>query len=468
MTGLVWLRNDLRLRDNPALYHAAAHREGVVALYIVCDEQVQRHAIAPARLDFVRRQLSILKEKLSHLKIHLHVERVRSLDAIAPTVFKVCQDYKVSHVHFNAEYPLDEVRRDEAVNTLLQQHNIRVRHYHDRVILPPGCIRNKQNAPYKVFTAFKRQWLELSIRSSLSLLPLPQRQPQWVQNDAETPLIENAFQELELRDLGEIWPAGEDEALERLDGFVEDHLDKYHTQRDTPAVPGTSQLSPYLALGALSPRQCLATVLPVNHGEWTSGSPGAVSWLNELIWRDFYQHVVVDFPEVCRYRPMQTRTDAFPWRRDEECFHTWCRGETGIPIVDAAMKQLRETGWMHNRLRMVTAMFFTKNLQMDWRLGERYFMSQLVDGDFAANNGGWQWCASTGSDAAPYFRVFNPVSQSRRFDPDGTFIRQYLPALTGLANKQIHEPPPTDGYPPPVVDLKESRREVIEMFRALP
>ena len=192
-----------------------------------------------------------------------------------------------------------------------------------------------------------------------------------------------------------------------------------------------------------------------------------MTWIGELIWRDFYQHVVVDFADVCKFKAMQKHTEAFPWRYDKKLFKAWCDGETGIPIVDAAMLQLKETGWMHNRLRMVVAMFLTKNLQIDWRMGEHYFMTHLIDGDFAANNGGWQWSASTGTDAAPYFRIFNPVSQSQRFDAEGVFIRRYLPALAKLSAKIIHNPPPTPNYPLPIVDLSLSRKETIALFGAL-
>ncbi len=170
---------------------------------------------------------------------------------------------------------------------------------------------------------------------------------------------------------------------------------------------------------------------------------------------------------MCKFNAMQSHTEAFPWRHDAALFSAWCEGKTGIPIVDAAMLQLKATGWMHNRLRMVVAMFLTKNLQIDWRMGEEYFMSQLIDGDFAANNGGWQWSASTGTDAAPYFRIFNPISQSQRFDPEGAFIRRYLPMLAHLPDKQIHNPGRCENYPAAIVDLSISRKETITLFASL-
>jgi deoxyribodipyrimidine photo-lyase len=229
-------------------------------------------------------------------------------------------------------------------------------------------------------------------------------------------------------------------------------------------------LSPYLAVGAVSLRQCLWSALDANQGRLEGGNQGLSTWINELIWREFYKHIVRGFPEVCRYRPFKADTASIPWRHDAQLFQQWCRGLTGFPLVDAAMRQLNETGWMHNRLRMVTAMFLTKHLLVDWRWGERYFMNKLVDADFAANNGGWQWSASTGADAAPYFRVFNPTRQSQRFDPEGRFIRRYLPHMAGLDNAAIHDPAPLEraaiGYPMPIVDHALAVKQVKTLFQA--
>ena len=193
-------------------------------------------------------------------------------------------------------------------------------------------------------------------------------------------------------------------------------------------------------------------------------------WLNELLWREFYQQLMFDFPKLSRHQPFQDQTKTIPWKDNDAHFEAWTQGQTGIPIVDAAMRQLKATGWMHNRVRMICAMFLTKNLLIDWRKGEQWFMQHLIDGDFAANNGGWQWSASTGTDAAPYFRIFNPVSQSEKFDPDGKFLREWLPELKHLDNTQIHEPYASKqisklNYPKPIVDLKASRAEAIEVFK---
>lgn len=464
---IVWFRNDLRIYDNPALYRAAESGDGVLAVYYICCEFISNHSVAPSRIDFTRRHLLQLNDDLAQINIPLRVYLVEKLSDIAPVLESLVHEFQIQEVFFNAEYPIDEFNRDKHVSEQLRGQGVLVKRFHDRVIIPPGMVRNGKGEPYKVFTAFKNNWLQQARLLPFIPLKKPKLQPESRCAYQSKDAINEMFNRLAMTDLSTIWPAGEKEAAIRLKGFVQHKISSYQIDRDIPQLDGTSQLSPYLAIGSISPRQCIAAALQANNGEWDSGNVGITTWISELIWRDFYQHVVVDFADVCKFKAMQAHTEFFPWQSDSVKFNAWCNGQTGIPIVDAAMLQLKATGWMHNRLRMIVAMFLTKNLQIDWRLGERYFMTQLIDGDFAANNGGWQWSASTGTDAAPYFRIFNPVSQSQRFDPDGAFIKQYLPVLSKLTSKHIHNPPPTEGYPLPIVDLAQSRKETIAMFSAL-
>tara|TARA_B000000565_G_scaffold115275_1_gene86871 strand:- start:422 stop:1117 length:696 start_codon:yes stop_codon:yes gene_type:complete len=229
-------------------------------------------------------------------------------------------------------------------------------------------------------------------------------------------------------------------------------------------------MSPYLAIGAISNRRCLLEALKLNNFELQTGNKGVCKWIDEIIWREFYKNIMHSFPRVSMNKPFNMSTTSIQWRHNEVEIKAWKDGKTGFPLIDAAMLQLKYEGWMHNRLRMVVAMFFTKNLLHDWRIGEAFFMENLIDGDFASNNGGWQWSASTGTDAAPYFRIFNPVTQSQNFDPSGEFIKKYLPQLASLNNKEIHLPSPENlfeiDYPDQIVDLKSSRLRAIELFKA--
>ena len=332
--------------------------------------------------------------------------------------------------------------------------------HHGASLLRPGTVLTGKGDCYRVYTPYARACRERLRTAPPRALPAPRRQapPPW----AADPLPA-AFDGFDAPDeaVRALWPAGESAAQDRLEAFADGVIDAYRDERDFPSRPATSCLSPYLAAGVLSPGQALRAALAANHGEIDSGKAGAATWINELLWREFYQHLLAAHPSLSMHQPMKPETAAVPWRDAPQDLEAWRHGRTGIPIVDAAMRQLLALGWMHNRLRMVTAMFLSKNLLIDWREGEAWFMAHLVDGDLAANNGGWQWSASTGADAVPYFRVFNPLSQSRKFDPDGVFLREWLPELAHLPGDAIHDPSPMEraaaGYPMPIVDLAQSR-----------
>ncbi|NQD91981.1 deoxyribodipyrimidine photo-lyase, partial [Pseudomonas sp. CrR25] len=366
------------------------------------------------------------------------------------------------------EYGVHESRRDGAVARDLKRQGVDWHSYLDQLLFKPGSLLTRSGGYFQVYSQFRTVcWQRLHVALP-SLLPRPAAQaPLSIGGDARVGEIAGfAPPSTALRQL---WPAGEAAASERLAHFADEQIGHYHDQRDFPAKPGTSQLSAYLAAGVLSPRQCLHAALQANRGEFDSGNNGVVTWINELLWREFYKHILVGYPRVSRHRAFRQETEALPWREAPDELAAWQQGRTGFPLIDAAMRQLLATGWMHNRLRMIVAMFLSKNLLIDWRAGERFFMRHLIDGDLAANNGGWQWSASTGTDAVPYFRLFNPLSQSRKFDPNGRFIRHWLPELADLDNRDIHAPPPLGvaDYPAPLVDLGQSRARALAAFKDL-
>ena len=314
-----------------------------------------------------------------------------------------------------------------------------IERFHDRVIVPPREISTKEGKFYSVFTPYRKVWDGLA-DDNLVESPTPKKQKPIDVEASSVPTKVSGYKFSSSID--ELWPPGEKEAQRRLKDYSK-RIDDYSSGRDLPAIDGTSQLSPYLAAGAISPRQCAALAIKANSKEIGDlkepNNPGARVWLSELTWRDFYTHVLVGFPRVSMHRPFKEKTEGIKWRDDEKDFEAWKNGQTGYPIVDAGMRQLKETGWMHNRLRMVTAMFLTKHLLIDWRMGERHFMENLIDGDLAANNGGWQWSASTGTDSVPYFRIFSPFSQSKRFDTKGEFIYRMCPELAEVPAKALHD-----------------------------
>lgn len=467
---LHWFRNDLRVHDNPSFYAATVNPDDEVhTCFVLSPVQWQRHDESACKLGLLKAHLTSLQQSLHARGFSLHIRRGTDYDQEIDLVCELMKQLGCDTLSYNEEYGSNERRRDRQISERLKQQNIQVNRYRDQSIAPVGSVLTQEQRPYTVFTPFKKRWLMHLSNFPTAPLPAPTpRSPFKHIMEAHMPAEVDALWE-GVPTRTSAFQSGEDNALKRLAHFVETALVHYDQQRDFPSLDGTSQLSPYLALGILSPRQCLHYATQFR--ALSERQSGIDCWINELIWRDFYIHILYHFPGVSRHLAFKPETEQLHWQGDGPAFKAWCEAKTGIPIVDAAMRQLLQTGWMHNRLRMICAMFLTKNLFVDWRLGERFFMRHLVDGYLPANNGGWQWSASTGTDAAPYFRIFNPVSQSERFDPEGRFIRHFVPELAHRNNRTIHlpleQPEPDGKYPLPIVDLKISRQQAIDAFKAL-
>jgi deoxyribodipyrimidine photo-lyase len=460
---LVWLRTDLRILDNPALF-SAAESGHVTALFLLTPEQWQIHGIAPRKIAFILRSLDVVSEQLAERGIETKIILSSRFEDAPRKVLEVATSIQATSVFWNDEIAVDEQRRDDAVAHALSEAGINVTRHHAFTSLPPGSVRKPDGAPYSIFTPFKKRWISICVDRGIHTFPMPGSQgPKTPATKAPVTVGDVA------KSLGsENWPAGEREGLKLLDRFTDAAILEYDNQRDLPDLEGTSKLSPHLAAGTLSANHCLKAAYACNGHRLSGGNPNIDTWISELIWREFYNHILVEHPRLAMGRAFRPETDLLPWNHSREQLERWQRGETGFPFVDAGMRQLNATGWMHNRLRMVTAQFLAKHLFLDWRLGEAYFMSQLVDGDFAANNGGWQWSASTGTDAVPYFRIFNPVRQAERFDPQGTFVRRMIPELAEASPKQTLEPWKFGGvgnYPAPMIDLGEARDRTLAVWK---
>lgn len=478
MPNLIWFRSDLRVADNTALWHACREGtgsdgpEGVVGLYTICPEQWAEHDMAPVKVDLILRTLRVLSTDLAALGIPLQIVVVPRYKDVPREIVRICGEAGARSVWCNKEYEINEVRRDEAVAEALAEEEVSFHAFDDQTIVRPGTLRTGEGRWYTVFTPFKKSWIRLLESEGLpEVLGRPKKQEPVKVGSDEVPDRVKGF---EPWPRPELWPAGEREAMKRLGRFVERSIASYKDDRDFPAIDGTSTLSHHLSIGSISPRQCLHAALEANKRKLDGPSPGASHWISELVWREFYRHLLAAYPRLCMGRAFKPETERLAWRDDPEGFDAWKEGRTGVPIVDAAMRSLLYTGWMHNRMRMIVAMYLTKDLLIDWRLGERHFMRHLVDGDLAQNNGGWQWSASTGTDAAPYFRIFNPISQSRKFDPKGAFIRRWVPELADLDDDDIHDPSGLPGllrstleYPKPIVDRSIVKDRVMEAFQAV-
>ncbi|GHB59091.1 deoxyribodipyrimidine photo-lyase [Psychrosphaera saromensis] len=489
---ILWFRNDLRTHDNPALQYFLANRPDPnsiksKAIFFVCEKQWQQHDWSAIKIDLIKRHLELLTFELKQLDIQLdivevddfaqQVEYLTELVTLSKDTLNkdglnkdsLSEDGSSSfELVANQELEVNEQARDQA----LLNNGIKLTVFESDVIVPKGKVLNQSGEMYKVFTPFKRAWLKYVrdygfdyfpklINSDVSLsavLPSTDDIAEY-EGEKDSPLT------------SKLWPLANVIEHQVIPNFIQDKLAYYDEERDFPGIKATSGLSPYLAIGAVSPRYLLRLIL--NHYPDILMAPDLplFTWINELIWRDFYRHLIFHNPRLCKHQSFNLKYQGAVWPHNPVLFKAWCDGKTGYPIVDAAMRQLNQTGWMHNRLRMIVASFLTKHLLIDWRHGEKYFMQTLIDGDLAANNGGWQWAASTGCDAQPYFRIFNPILQSKRFDPNGDFIRKYVPELVEVPAKEIHFPhgyikkQNLDMYWPAIVDHKEAREAALSFYK---
>ena len=426
--ALVWFRRDLRDFDHAALYHALKGARQVVCAFIF-DRDILDTLPDPAdrRVEFIHASVAELQQSLQARGGGLIVRHGVARDEIV----QLAAGLEVEAVFFNHDDDPAALARDNAVEAALRARNIATHHYKDTVIFEREEVLTASGTPFSVFTPYKNAWLKKLTPFYLRAYPVDQYSDRLVAQSTAIPgLQEMGFVPTHLAELK--LPTGMSGGAHLFDDFL-GRIDRYQDTRDFPAIKGPSYLSVHQRFGTVSIRQLAAAA-------WQQGGRGAQTWLSELIWRDFYHQILAHRPDVASGHAFKSQVDALPWPNPAGHFEAWCEARTGYPLVDAAMRQLSQTGYMHNRLRMITASFLTKDLLVDWRLGERYFANKLIDFDLAANNGGWQWAASVGCDAQPWFRIFNPVTQSEKFDAQGKFIRRYLPELARVPDKYIHAP----------------------------
>ncbi|PKO93925.1 MAG: deoxyribodipyrimidine photolyase [Betaproteobacteria bacterium HGW-Betaproteobacteria-1] len=465
--ALVWFRRDLRDYDHAALYQALKSSQEVYCAFIFDTGILDRLADkADRRVEFIWESVRELKQALQKQGADLIVRH----GAASIEIPRLAKELDVAAVYANHDYEPAAIRRDASVAHTLSQAGIAFHSFKDQVIFERDEVLTQAGKPYGVFTPYKNAWLKKLDNFYLQPFPVD-HYAKHLARLTTTTLPELESMGFVRTNLGSMkLPTGMSGAQRLLEDFIE-RMPMYQAARDFPAVKGPSYLSVHLRFGTISIRQLARTA-------WHMGGAGAETWLSELIWRDFYFHILHHHPHIDEGHAYKAEFDRLPFPNDKMLFQAWCEGRTGYPLVDAAMRQLTQTGWMHNRLRMVTASFLVKDLLIDWRWGERYFAEKLLDFDFSANNGGWQWAASTGCDAQPWFRIFNPVTQSEKFDAEGKFIRKYIPELAACNQKEIHAPwlMPTlrqqqlgiaigKDYPMPVVDHAIQRAEALALYK---
>jgi deoxyribodipyrimidine photo-lyase len=473
-TAIVWLRRDLRLADNVALDRAARASARVICAFVLDPALLRGPRVGAPIVQFFFGALGELRASLrardSELAL-LEGDPLHELGALAARV-------SARALYFNLDYEPSARVRDEDVAQGLRVNGLHVEATVDHVYRAADDALKSDGTPYTVFTPYKRRWFERHESDPHppvdSLGAIAGKLPSATEVGPTLPVPAP-------EDYGHVSSAhvpsgGEEKAREVLGRFVAERIGAYAERRNAPATRGTSLLSPHLRAGTIGIRTCVAAALQARASARGARATGIDTWLGELVWRDFYQQILANFPEVER-EPFRSEANQLAYRESPSDWSAWCEGRTGYPVVDAAMVQLNTYGWMHNRLRMIVASFLSKDLLLDYRLGERYFEQHLADADLAANNGGWQWASSTGTDAAPYFRIFNPVLQSKKFDPDGTFIRSMLPALAKLPAAAIHEPwtlSPLEAealgfrlgrdYPEPIVEHAAARERALAFY----
>lgn len=456
MTSVMWFRRDLRVSDNKALYHASKE-DDLILLFQVNPAQFitgsPSHQAFFASVAHFQQELA----KTARLQIMFGdpMECLQQLKEAVPIWNKV---------FFNRDETGYGASRDAAAQQFFDERQIEVHAFHDSYLHSAEEVKKSPTEYYKIFTPYYKKW-----REEMKEMPLKVTlKPENIRKESLFPKYEEQFAEI-VHDLP-VSDAGEQAANARLASFIKEDLTDYDKARDFPELDKTSHLSRYLRTGEISIRTIWQAL------QQTEATEGRATFEKELCWRDFYNMIYVSFPDQ-KNEPIQENYRYIEWENSRAFFKCWQEGQTGFPLVDAAMRQLKETGWMHNRLRMITASFLTKDLLIDWRFGEKYFQQMLIDYDPASNIGGWQWAASTGTDAVPYFRIFNPTTQSEKFDPDGKFIRKYVIELAHIPDKFIHQPEKMSekeqkehgiiigkDYPLPIVDHKERRKLAIARY----
>lgn len=471
--ALFWFRRAVRLDDNRALLAALDAAETVIPVFVLDPTILSHPTTGPARTRFLFESLAHVDKSLRAKGGRLVVRHGKPVEQLT----RLAEETGATALFFGRDYEPYSRERDRAVTDAMTARGVAVETENDHLLAEPGDVLAKGGANYTVFTPYKRVWFERPVDEPEDA---PERFPSVPDNVATEKLPTDPNNEgVTLPPSGQTprVTGGEGEARRWLDTFLEACAGDYKTQRDFPASEGTSRLSAYLRMGVLSPRRAVSAVRQRRASLGAAGQVSIDAWLSELAWRDFYYQILWYFPHVAgnAFRPAFNDIE---WENDEEVFQAWCEGRTGYPFVDAGQRQMNAEAWMHNRARMVTASFLTKDLLIDWRKGERYFMQKLIDGDLASNNGGWQWAAGTGTDAQPFFRIFNPVTQGEKFDPNGDYVRRYVPELANVPIRFLHKPWEMSreeqaaagcvigrDYPAPVVDHKVQRAKALRIYR---
>ncbi|CAL4321121.1 Deoxyribodipyrimidine photo-lyase [Buchnera aphidicola (Periphyllus testudinaceus)] len=467
MTNLVWLRNDLRIDDNSAIYHACKNKKKkIIILFISTPDQWKNHLMSSIQANFIYKRILYLKKKINSLNIKFLYVELKNFNESIYYIFFICKKYKIKSIFYNFQYEFNEQKRDNFLKNLLIKNKIKVFNFHDNILISPSLIKNNLGNAYKRFYFFKKK--SLNILKKNKIISFSSLKINKFHRIYKNKKINFSFKRKNFNIKN--FPFEDKLIIKKIDNFFKKKFSSYFLNKDKLYLNNTSQFSIYLNLGIFSIRKFFFYILKFSKNNYRN----SVSLLNELLWREFFKHLMFSYPFLSKNKYLKKNIKKVKWKKNSFYLKAWKNGLTGFPIIDAGMRQLKKTGWMNNRLRMITANFLVKNLLINWRMGEKHFMLYLIDSDFSINNGNWQWIASVGTESASYIRTFNPYIQSKKFDYKGIFIKKYVKELKNVPIKNIHSPyswlkknEPNTNYPKPIVNYNKTRKKFIKIMKTI-
>ncbi|USS94325.1 FAD-binding domain-containing protein [Buchnera aphidicola] len=467
MNNLVWFRNDLRIEDNKALYFSCKNKKkNVIALFIATPEQWKIHDMSYRQAFFIHKRLIYLKKKLKKINISFFYKEVKTYIDCIEYLLNFCKKYNINNVFYNYQYELNETHRDKKIKKILLLNKIFFKGFHDNVLINPKLIKNNDGLSYKIFRFFKKKSLKILKNHKIKLFKTPKIRKKNIMINNHILFFSYKYEKFHEK----TFPYKDNQIKKKIKIFFDKKIYTYLKSKDYPIFNSTSKFSLYLSLGIFSIRKFFYYIIKKK----IKNKKNLFILLEKILWRDFFKHLFFQYPILSQNKSFKFWEKKIKWNNSEKYLKSWEQGKTGYPIVDAGMRELNLTGWINNRIRMITSNFLVKNLFIDWKLGAKYFMLKLIDADFSLNTGNWQWISSIGTDSVPYIRTFNPYIQSKKFDLNGDYIKKYIPELIKVPIKHIHNPQfwlkkndPHSKYPQPIVEYKLVKKIFIKKIKKI-
>ncbi|WP_343187584.1 FAD-binding domain-containing protein [Buchnera aphidicola (Periphyllus koelreuteriae)] len=466
MTSLIWLRNDLRIDDNKALYYACKKKKDIIVLFISTPKQWKNHSMSGKQANFIYNRLLYLQKKFFSLNINFLYKEAKDFNKSIKCILLICKKYKISSVFYNFQYEFNEKKRDDLLKINLLNNKIKVYNFHDNILVSPNLIKNNLGNSYKIFYFFKKKILNILKNKKIICVSQPKIRKKLKILNKKNINFRFKFKKFNITK----FPFKDKLIIKKINYFFKNKFFLYNKKKDYLYLNNTSEFSIYLNLGVFSVRKFFYYILKYSKNNYKN----SYILLNKLLWREFFKHLMFSYQNLSKNLSLKPFEKKIKWKNNHLKIKAWKKGLTGVPIIDAGMRQLKKTGWLNNRLRMIVSNFLVKNLLINWRIGEKHFMLNLIDSDFSINNGNWQWISSCGTDSVSYIRTFNPYIQSKKFDNKGIFIKKYVKELKNVPIKNIHKPylwlkknEPYTKYPKPIINYEKNKKIFEKIIKKL-